>query len=382
MERYDALIIGAGPAGLAASLELRNAGWSVLLVEKSRWPRDKVCGGFIGPENRDLFQHFGVYEKILQSGAVEVKQLTLSTSNGMALNVPFFYKGKPAVGFGLSRKVMDEVFMKQARGAGVEIKTQSLVDDIVKDGVSHRAVIVDLSSRTKREVSALHVIDASGAGGVSHKNNGAHVLMGVSGLFQEQDLRKNVAMHFVNKGHIGVNPFEGGLTNVCYVVQKSWMEECNYRLPLLWEKLMASSVPLRKEFEGVPLMKSWKGVAVNMNRVQRYFDGERFFIGDAAALIHPIAGGGITLGLTGGMVLGRLLRAEKASCVDVFRVAQQYEKVIRKQFRTAIWASRWIGALGHHQQWAQRAMWFLQHNQKSVQNLFQLFHRPQLVAGY
>src|SRR5687767_15931382 len=45
MERFDALIVGAGPAGSTAAYRLSRDGASVLLVDKARFPRDKPCGG-------------------------------------------------------------------------------------------------------------------------------------------------------------------------------------------------------------------------------------------------------------------------------------------------------------------------------------------------
>jgi flavin-dependent dehydrogenase len=41
---YDALIIGAGVAGSTAAILLAQAGWSVAIMEKHRFPRRKVCG--------------------------------------------------------------------------------------------------------------------------------------------------------------------------------------------------------------------------------------------------------------------------------------------------------------------------------------------------
>src|SRR5712691_8257131 len=45
MERFDVLVVGAGPAGSAAAIRLARAGASVLLVDRARFPRDKPCGG-------------------------------------------------------------------------------------------------------------------------------------------------------------------------------------------------------------------------------------------------------------------------------------------------------------------------------------------------
>ena len=44
LPNFDAVIIGAGPAGSTVAIELARAGWSVALIEKQRFPRRKVCG--------------------------------------------------------------------------------------------------------------------------------------------------------------------------------------------------------------------------------------------------------------------------------------------------------------------------------------------------
>ncbi|MEM7075912.1 MAG: FAD-dependent oxidoreductase, partial [Pseudomonadota bacterium] len=47
MERFDIVILGAGPAGSAAAVTARARGLSVALIDKARFPRDKLCGGLV-----------------------------------------------------------------------------------------------------------------------------------------------------------------------------------------------------------------------------------------------------------------------------------------------------------------------------------------------
>ncbi|HTT07381.1 MAG TPA: FAD-dependent oxidoreductase, partial [Gammaproteobacteria bacterium] len=57
---YDAVVIGGGPAGSTAALRLVLAGWTVALVEKSSFPRRKVCGEFISATTLPLLRALGV----------------------------------------------------------------------------------------------------------------------------------------------------------------------------------------------------------------------------------------------------------------------------------------------------------------------------------
>src|ERR1700761_256473 len=54
--RFDAAVIGAGPAGSTAARLLAAAGWRVALVEKSVFPRRKVCGEFLSATNLPLLR--------------------------------------------------------------------------------------------------------------------------------------------------------------------------------------------------------------------------------------------------------------------------------------------------------------------------------------
>src|SRR6476619_5370237 len=60
MHDVDALVVGGGPAGAAAAALLARGGWRVLLVEKQRFPRRKVCGEFISETSWPLLQELGL----------------------------------------------------------------------------------------------------------------------------------------------------------------------------------------------------------------------------------------------------------------------------------------------------------------------------------
>jgi geranylgeranyl reductase family protein len=60
MNQFDAVVVGAGPAGTIAALTLARGGARVALIDKARFPRDKACGDLIGPRGVGLLSELGL----------------------------------------------------------------------------------------------------------------------------------------------------------------------------------------------------------------------------------------------------------------------------------------------------------------------------------
>jgi flavin-dependent dehydrogenase len=58
--RYDAVVVGAGPAGSTAAIVLARGGARVALIDKASFPRDKACGDLIGPRGLALLDDVGL----------------------------------------------------------------------------------------------------------------------------------------------------------------------------------------------------------------------------------------------------------------------------------------------------------------------------------
>ena len=121
MQRYDALVVGAGPAGSSTAIHLARAGAQVLLVDKARFPRDKPCGG--GLTGRAL-KRIPVDPSPVVERDVDRFELRLryGSSFARAHDAPLIRMTQ--------RRLLDAFLVEQAVAAGVELRDGVKVEEI------------------------------------------------------------------------------------------------------------------------------------------------------------------------------------------------------------------------------------------------------------
>jgi geranylgeranyl reductase family protein len=114
MIRVDAVIVGGGPAGSACAGALRRAGWQVLVVDRARFPRDKVCAGWLTPH---VFSALGLSPSEYRAAGLTLQ--TISAFRTGVLGGPMVetrYGG--VVSYGILRREFDHFLLQRA---GVEV---------------------------------------------------------------------------------------------------------------------------------------------------------------------------------------------------------------------------------------------------------------------
>ena len=108
---WDAVVVGAGPAGAMAARELARRGAGVLLVDKARFPRYKVCGGCLNPRALRVLDRAGLGHLVEKLRAVPLTRFKLG-ARGAVADVPL------PPGAGLSREALDTALVREAVLAG------------------------------------------------------------------------------------------------------------------------------------------------------------------------------------------------------------------------------------------------------------------------
>ena len=136
---FDAIVIGAGPAGSSAAILLARAGWSVALVEKQRFPRRKVCGECIAASNWPLLDALGVGEAVRAEAGLALRQVALMAGPRSVLApLPGDRDSRDPWGRALGRETLDTLLLARAREAGVTVWQPWSVESIEGSPGDHR----------------------------------------------------------------------------------------------------------------------------------------------------------------------------------------------------------------------------------------------------
>src|ERR1700686_920673 len=120
MTRYELLIVGAGPAGATAAALTARAGLSTLVLERTHFPREKVCGDCLNPGAWKILDQLGVSEMIDRLPSAKLRWVDFRNIAGRAIRFELSDEAKGERG--IRRKLFDEALIKHAISLGAEVR--------------------------------------------------------------------------------------------------------------------------------------------------------------------------------------------------------------------------------------------------------------------
>jgi len=138
MARADVVIVGAGPAGAATAILLALAGHQVVLLDRARFPRDKICGEYLSPEGSRVLDRLGVLKAVETACARPLRGMHVVAPDGTRLTGDYpragRWRGYRDHALAVPRRAFDALLVERARSLPVTVREGFRVTDLVRDG--------------------------------------------------------------------------------------------------------------------------------------------------------------------------------------------------------------------------------------------------------
>jgi menaquinone-9 beta-reductase len=290
----EVVILGGGVAGCAAAIALARKGRNVTLIEREPTPRHKVCGEFLSGEAlRDLH---ALNIDVTSLGAVPIDHVRLAAAKRAAeAPLPF-----PAAS--LTRKALDTALIAEAIAAGVRVERGRSVQSLSRTTDNLWQAVLD--DGTTREASTVFL--ATGKHDVRGRARPKDPQRWVAfktyfrlAPAQAAELAGASELMLYPGGYGGIQPVQGGIANLCCVVQQRHLACVDFRWENFLAKMQQDCPHLAMRLAGAePLMA--KPIAVThipYGFMRRSTEDGLYCIGDQAAVIPSFTGDGISLAL-------------------------------------------------------------------------------------
>jgi geranylgeranyl reductase family protein len=339
--KFDVIVAGAGPAGSIAALVLARSGARVLMVDRARFPRDKLCGDTVNPGALAILRRLGVDGAA--DASLPVDGMIVTGHPGVRVEARY---GPGVQGRALTRRALDAALLRAASQAGAQVEEGVLVRAPICEGPRVAGLLLAGSDGRPRKVGASMVIAADGASsriaralGLAHHARrprrwavGAY-FEGVAAESVEGVLGE---MHVRRGRYIGVAPLPGGLTNACVVTA----DRAALLDPLhLLQETLRSDPRLADRFASA--RAATRPVCLGPLAVESSTCGVPGLLlaGDAAGFIDPMTGDGLRFAFRGGELaalaaLSALEHGTDAS--DWLRRARRQEFAPKWRFNRAV----------------------------------------------
>ena len=124
-ERTGVLVVGGGPAGASAAWHLARLGVPVTVVDRARFPRDKVCAEYLSPQAARILDAMGVMPAIERTRPARLAGMRVRSPAGSVISGSFAgahrFRGHCDRGLALRRTLLDAILLDAARSAGARI---------------------------------------------------------------------------------------------------------------------------------------------------------------------------------------------------------------------------------------------------------------------
>lgn len=313
-ERFDAVIIGGGPAGATTAALLAEKGRKVLVLEKEKFPRYHV-GESLMPFCYFTLERLGVLDEMEKHAFVKKNSVQFVTEDGN-VSAPFYFfqhfDHPAATTWQVERSVFDEMLLRNAEKKGAEVREETKVLDFTYDGETVTGVRAESADGSQYAVEAFLTLDCTGRDALLQRKKS----------WRKRDPQLNkIAIWTLYKGAKRDEGLDEGATTVAYIPGKGWFWNIPLRNDIVSSGIVAERDYLYRDTRD-PKQIYEREIEENKWIKEHLSEGEQFgeywvtgeysyraehcatdgavLVGDAFAFLDPVFSSGVFLALKSG----------------------------------------------------------------------------------
>ncbi|MFL6280735.1 MAG: FAD-dependent monooxygenase [Vicinamibacterales bacterium] len=302
----DVLIAGAGPAGSVAATVLARAGARVLVLDRARFPRPKLCGDTLNPGALGVLQRLGL--GCAAGASIPLAGMVVTGDDGVRVVGRY----EKVSGRGISRSDLDAALIIAAAGAGARVEQGVLVQGPMVDTSGDQPIVTGLSITGRQgkslTIPARMVIAADGrhsrvarALALSHAARWPR-RWAIGAYFENVGGMTDFGeMHVRRTHYMGVAPLAKGITNACVVTPSPR----GRRPGDILETTLKQDAQLKERFASARMVTA--PICLGPLAIDARAAGARGLLlaGDAAGFVDPITGDGLRFAIRGAELAAR-----------------------------------------------------------------------------
>lgn len=322
MELFDVAIVGGGPAGSTCAAFCARAGLRALVLEREKFPREKVCGDCLNPSCWPVLERLGLAHRVrdLSHSRLESVEFIAICGRNVIVDLPSGDDCELSV----KRSLFDDLLLKRARELGAHVREKTTVTALAHDknwriettnGENFSArILVGADGRNSTVARLRNLLPRPVRERVALQ---AHIPL-------PQNFGRRIVLQFLPEGYSGQAPVNETELNLCLVGTpptisrlRRWAER---HFAICTEQPWRSITPLTRS--QVPCVHE-----------------NLFFIGDAARVVEPFTGEGIYYALCSGE-LAAIAIAKIIHGKDGQSALREFSRACAEMYRGRLWINR------------------------------------------
>ena len=339
--KYDVIIIGGGPSGSSAALFAHKAGLKTILLDKSFFPRDKICGDALSGKSVRYMKELDILEDVKKLKGSTINRILFGSPNHKIIDINLTNvkeSSKINSGFVIPRKNFDNLLFSHAK-ENTEVKEGFKVTNILYD--KNRIIGVSgIKNNCLVKLYAPLLLICDGANSTIarklnlFKEDTENTAIALRCYYKNvKGLTDQIELHFVDQvlpGYFWIFPAGENLANIGIGLSKKEANRDKRKLKEILSDVIKSEY-FKDRFSESYAIEKPKGWSLPLGRIVRPTYGDGYMLlGDAAGFVDPFTGEGI----------GNAMASAKYA-IEIANKAKNnndYSNIILSEYHKKVWS--------------------------------------------